>query len=424
MDVPQGMSKSGLCGMILLAAVISSCSGRLPYLQPMEDVRVSVDAPVEEICARRLPVLFINTPGDSAVTSKHVWMRCTSLTVVTPQDSCVHAVPYKIKIKGHGNGTWKNYPKKSYTIKFGKPTSLLGIEQGRRYVLLANWRDRTLIRNAVAMKLSSLTSLDWTPDGRFAEVVMNGQLLGTYYVLEKPNIEKDSGGNDCHVRAGRTGHLICLDNGGDPLERDKTATLGTPLAVKRPLGEQLAPGEREMVVSMVDSLERMLVGKAPGDWKGMIDMESFCDWYIVQELTTNIEPRRPRSCYFHFADDGLLHAGPCWDYDYKTFVGRRRTLLDKSAFWYKYMLRDDEFRVCLKSRWNELEPSFRSEIPAFVDSASALVASSEELNHRMWPIIRWHDNGDERMGCAEADERLKRNFLKRLDDLDGIIGDM
>lgn len=409
-----------MAAAIFAVLCLASCKGVPPYKEPKVKMELSTEMPVAEICARGLPVVFIDTPGDSAVTTKHRWMKHAKMTIVCPGDSAA-GKPCSIWIKGHGNGTWRNYPKKPYSVKTCKPRSLLGMPEGYRYVFLANWRDRTLIRNAVALKISSLTSLDWTPEGRFVEVVMNGKMLGNYYMVEKPNVERNRKGECLHVPVGMTGHLISLDTGESSDKIDRTSVLGTPVTVKHPLGEDLAEGERERVFKTVDSLERMIVGDIPGDWKRMIDMESFCDWYIVQELTTNIEPGKPRSCLFHFTDDGVLRAGPCWDYDYKTFIRWKKVLLDKDAFWFKYMLEDEEFRDCLRSRWTVLEPSFRSEVPAFIDSVSTYISESEELNHRMWPIKFWFDNRDEKISCSAADEKLKKNYLRRISDLNELM---
>lgn len=63
--------------------------------------------------------------------------------------------------------------------------------RAKKWVLLANYRDRTLIRNSVAFELARKTSLVWTPEGRYAEVFLNRKFMGCYYVCEKIEIKKN-----------------------------------------------------------------------------------------------------------------------------------------------------------------------------------------------------------------------------------------
>lgn len=89
-----------------------------------------------------------------------------------------------LTIRGRGNSTW-NYPKKPYAIKFSEKQAFLGMPKAKKWVMLANYRDRTLIRNAVAFEIARQTTLSWTPLGRFADVILNNKFIGNYYICEK-----------------------------------------------------------------------------------------------------------------------------------------------------------------------------------------------------------------------------------------------
>ena len=96
----------------------------------------------------------------------------------------------ELTIRGRGNSTWGE-PKKPYSIKFKEKQSLLGMAEAKKWVLLANYLDRTLIRNAVAFEITKKTNLEWTPSGKFAEVFLNGKFLGNYFICEKIQIDKN-----------------------------------------------------------------------------------------------------------------------------------------------------------------------------------------------------------------------------------------
>jgi hypothetical protein len=415
MDRPRKNILLNILSAVTILAMFG-CKGVEPYHNPRRDIHMTPEDPLNEICSNGLPVIFINTPDSIDVSTKHKWVKHATLQIATP-DSLTNT--WEIKIKGHGNGTWRNYPKKPYTFVFKKPRSILGIEPGQRYVLLANWRDRTLMRNAVALEISRKTCLDWTPDGRFVELVMNGQFLGNYYLTEKVNIEKDS----AHVRVGENGYMVNFDTGYDEEKGFITKIKKYAVEVADRLERDLTPEERKHVQEYIDSTEDMIYNHT-GDWHERLDIDSFCDWYIVEELTENPELTRPRSTYMHITEDGILHAGPCWDFDYMTFIRRNDRLLFSNTVWYDAFLKDSIFVRHMKARWKALKPSFETEIPAFIDSTRSEIAKSDSLNHQMWPIIGWFDNKDEKLSFNKAVNRLKKNYLKRLNAMDDLIEDL
>ena len=134
-----------------------------------------------------LPVAYLTTPAP--VTSKDEWIPDASMVIVTPGTL---DILYRgtLSVKGRGNSTW-NYPKKPYALKLDKKSEMLGMKKHKRWCLLANWMDRTLMRNAVAFEISRHTGLDWTPDGRFVEVILNGEHLGNYYLCEQIKVDKN-----------------------------------------------------------------------------------------------------------------------------------------------------------------------------------------------------------------------------------------
>jgi hypothetical protein len=155
-----------------------------------------------------------------------------------------------------------------------------------------------------------------------------------------------------------------------------------------------------------------------------MDIDSFCDWLIVQEVTGNPELTRPRSCYMHVTSDGIIHAGPCWDYDYKTFIRNKSGLLYEETLWYDALMKDNVFRERFKARWAALKPVLETEIPPFMKNTWHEIEKSEALNHRMWPIIGWFDNHDEHICLEKAVSRMEKRFLKRIADLDKAIAAM
>ncbi len=121
------------------------------------------------------------------------------------------------------------------------------------------------------------------------------------------------------------------------------------------------------------------------NYKNFVDLESFADHWIIQELTQNIEPKYPYSVYAWKNSDTKLHAGPIWDFDWQTFSPYVKGLLTKNALWNKALLKHKEYRALVKEKWFLYKPNFEK-IPTTIDSLASYIQFSNELSHQRWPM--------------------------------------
>ena len=126
--------------------------------------------------AGSLPVIYIDTPGSSAITSRDKWTKGCRMRIVMP-DGTEDFCSSDVDVKGRGHSTFTK-PKKPYAIRLDGRHPLLGMAPGKRWALLANFMDHSLMRNMLALELARRTSLAWTPDCRQVDVVVNGQPQG------------------------------------------------------------------------------------------------------------------------------------------------------------------------------------------------------------------------------------------------------
>ena len=153
--------------------------------------------------------------------------------------------------------------------------------------LLAEYSDKSLLRNHLAFYLSSRTTLRWTPSGRFAEVFMNGKHDGVYHVTEK--VEEGSN----RVNIGETGFLLEIDQ-PDRLDPDdvffRTSTY--LVNVKEPSLDYGDP-EFEQIRQHINDFEDVLLGESFKDpvngYAAYIDVDSFVDWFLVNEIAKNVD---------------------------------------------------------------------------------------------------------------------------------------
>lgn len=344
------------------------------------------------------------------------------------------------KIRGRGNTTW-SFPKKPYYLKLDKKNNLLGKSQSKKYILLANWMDRTNLRNAVAFEAARLTSMEWAPGGMFVELYLNGSYNGLYYLCEK--IEGESG--RLNLADGDFLYTFDISNSNewhfniDYGYRPNTGTTGLPVEIKYPDPDDYAtkPNEwAQLKSNAAASFTDLDTAIKSENIASTVDLDSFCDWYLVHELCVNEEPKHPKSCYM-YRKSGKFYAGPVWDFDWGTFIPTPNETgllptIKNSLFYgggsYTGLFQNPVFVRVLTERWAVLMPQFKT-LGDFIDAQADWIRSSEATNHALWPIEKGHGysggaitaNGDQTLSFQAAVNRMKNAISERISEIDSAI---
>lgn len=370
-----------------------------------------------------LPIVIINTPNSAPITSKVDWMAGATMSIVNPDMT----IDYQgtLSIKGRGNSTW-GYPKKPYALKLDKKEKILGMKKHKRWCLMANWMDRTMMRNAVAFEISRNTELAWTPSGKYVEVILNGRHIGNYYLCEQIKVDENRVNiSELDPKAtegdGITGGFIFeLDKYYDEVYKFRSATKDFPWMFKDP--DEVNEAQFNWAQNYVNEMEDALYDAtkfANREFVDYMNLESYVDWWFVNELSMNGEIGHPKSCYMHKDANGKMTAGPVWDYDWGTFTpGGASSFRGKNGLYYPRLFADPDFVTMVKTRWATFKPAFETNIPAFIDATKDQIKKSDEINAPMWPIGGSKPNGDEAMSFEDAVERMKAAFLAKLNWLD------
>ena len=119
-----------------------------------------------------LPTLYVDTEDGASVKSKETYVKCTVRYVDSEGITLYDAA----NIRGRGNSTW-NLAKKPYRLKFDKKQRFLGADRAKAksWTLLANYADKSLIRNAIASYIGTFAGQPFTPAAQFADLVLNGE---------------------------------------------------------------------------------------------------------------------------------------------------------------------------------------------------------------------------------------------------------
>lgn len=320
-----------------------------------------------------------------------------------------------LTIKGRGNSTWGK-PKKPYTITFEQKQPFLGMKKAKKWILLANYFDRTLIRNAVAFEVARKTQLEWTPSGKYAEIILNGKFLGNYYICEKVQINKE------RLNINEGSYLLEFDSHFDEDFKFKTSLKNIPVNIKNPNNptkEQL-----NYIENHINTIENILYNeKKSRSLKNYIDIQTFADFFIVYELTQNSELLHPKSAYAYI-DNDLLNAGPVWDFDWGTFTNQKTGLRNLNGIWFDKLLQYSEFKQVLQTSWNKYKHEF-NQIPDYIDSLVEYIELSGIRNADLWPIANLTSSiPDKSLTFNEAITTMTNAYSARIKELDKIFNSL
>ena len=386
-----------------------------------------------------LPVVYINTKDSAPIVSKDDWMKNTDMWITNAGEYDMYYE--KAQIRGRGNSTWE-YPKKPYAIKLDKKAEVLGMPKHKRWVLLANYIDKTCIRNSIAFELARrMEGLDWTPRGTHVDVVLNGQFIGNYYLCEQIKVdenrvnitEMESTDNDPESITG--GYLLEIDKNYDEVNKflsyndigGGTGPNGLtllPFMVKEPDEDVLNATQLEYIKNLIEDIRVALYepGWTTEGYLKYIDLDSFIDYWFVCDMTGNPEPIQPKSVYMYKDRGEKIHAGPVWDFDYFTFNPYYQTnLLNRYSVWNSRIIMDPANSPQIKQRWNAQRESIRSILDEF-DRQYQAIKESVEYNAKMWPIPSdLNVNQENELSIEEAIARMKEVYERKFNHMDRYI---
>ena len=354
----------------------------------------------------KLPIVNIYLDGmkDKSAIDRYAYSDMTFSVDCTGAQGFESIPSVSGRIRGRGHSTW-GWEKKPYKIKLDEAASVLGLDKDKDWVLLANYSDKSLMRNTVACRLSNtLDSFAWSPTQYPVDLFINGVYCGVYSFGEQPEIAKDRVNVQKDSPDADTGFL--LEVGGseddDVLGVDFFHTdnrLVNFITFKGPDAEEVTEAQKDFIKDYMNKAEQaILAGKG---YEEYIDTKSFCDWIIIHELTYNTDSCFRRSCYINKDKGGKLKMGPVWDFDlafgncnvdnqdYNDWVTVGETYEDayETVNWCNYLMENEAFRAQLRERWSEVRDSLVSEALNCIDHYSELLnAGSQQQNFRVWQI--------------------------------------
>lgn len=343
-----------------------------------------------------LPRFDITTLGGEEIDSKAEYVRAT-LSFYPGEGNEWEAINEQtVFVRGRGTSTFQ-MPKTPYQVNFTERTSLFGLPEAKKWVFLANYSDKTLMRNRVGLEMARSLGMKYVPTTCYAEVYVNGEYCGIYSVGDK--IEEDP------VR-------VDLPYSEDPVETGYLLDMGKidryyfslnpglkQVGLDWPSGEKLTDEHRAYIRKIVADLDTAI--RKGGDYASRIDVDSFIDWWIVTELSFNTDCCFHRSCFMVVEPGGKLSLGPVWDFDlafgnftgdldrYDTFVtvGSKDGSTYVAENWFNFLLQDPAFCKKLQERWDQVGDELCRNSEKMIREDQKLLTGPSEKNFQKYDVM-------------------------------------
>lgn len=418
--------------------------------------------------------ISINKLADIVIRPKvSDWAEDDKITVYNP-DGTVDCTTTNCGVRLRGNTT-QEYPKKPFAVKLTEKKSVLGMPEHKRWVLLANWLDHSMIRNAVAFDIAHAieyawrlsdgkidAGVPWNAHGQNVELVLKSadgkaRHVGNYFLCEQIKIDENrlnissEKGADTGTDYTQYGYLLELDTNLDEDCVFETSEKNVPFMFKDNVSSTISSKIQEKINRIETNIYK---GTEAGfkDAFEELDINSVIDQWLVLELAMNREYADPRSVYMFMDGNGKLSGGPVWDFDRGTFQNptKASALCNKvnsfsstsatyrvknynewlcwrtqeddtySYVWYKQLIKSTAFQAKVKERWEVIKP-YLDMIPSQIQYYGETLAESYKYDSAMWPTnkediryYKWDFNdwsGDEQLGANGNYQEVINNFI-------------
>ena len=346
-----------------------------------------------------LPVFYIDVENGEEVSSREEYLKAR-LRVDTKNayGNFPELETSEILIRGRGHYSWK-FDKKPYKIRFEEKTSVLGMNASKNWTLIANYTDRSLIQNHVALEMGKvMDNICYHSTQYPVDVFVNGTYRGVYTFGEQLEAKEERIDLEESYTEPDTDYLLEVGgyDEGDIYGRDyfHAGTLKY-VSIKHPDSVDLIQEQLDYLIDYVQKADEAVQNLS--GYEEYIDIDSLIDWVIIHELTYNLDCCFRRSCYLIKEKDGKLKMGPIWDFDlafgsfYRYSAGDWATVGEDGGYvgitWMNYLINDSAFMEKFKARWNEIKEPLVTRALTCVNEMGELVAPSAQMNFEIWDIL-------------------------------------
>ncbi len=379
----------------------------------------------EELCTH-LPLVIIETEGQEipgepitdenreeigiTTTAEGEKMLAAQISIMSTDDRNHHPsdepdVESDILISIRGNSS-RYFNKKGYLIRFTddqrnyQAKEVMGMAPHYEWALHGPYLDKSLIRNYMWYNIAG-EFMDYAPNVRFCEVIVNGDYQGLYVMTETI-----TNGEDCRLNisepiegTANTGYVVRLDRGSrTPMKNIETFTNYAlrnyqTFNIEYPRSGDLTPEMIQTIAQDFSDFEKSLYSyDYDTDDYGYyhdIDVQSFVDYFILNEFTSNYDAGW-LSTYL-YRDIGGKYRLVVWDFNsncdnYRAYASDPRRFEMQHNVWFYMLMKDEYFTDQIIRRYGELRESYLSDeyLNRYIEDVLAYLGDAVDRNFEVW----------------------------------------
>lgn len=311
-------------------------------------------------------------------------------TLVLTEDGKTISTGLEIKIRGN---TSAYSEKKPYRLTLDQPIDLLNGESNcadTDWVLLAY--SGTNLKTFLGNDIATLCGMEWQPQLRFVNVILNGDWKGCYLLTEA--VERSS----AKLYVEDTGYFFENDaywwNSGGLYFKTENQVSSLGFTFQYPNITDASDARIATLQSYMQEVEdAILSGSA--SVSEYLDLDSWAGWLLCRDILGHGDAVGSNLYYYIYdlassdASDRKIHMGPLWDFDgaFATVSGWSAQH-DAGYLYFAYLFELPEFRAAYEELWSALYPQLLDTIEDALEALYAAQGAGLEES-RALDSVRW-----------------------------------
>ncbi len=381
-----------------------------------------------------LPTVSIHTENNVEPFDKETEIP-SQLTIISDDGTKLLSETGSTRERGNFSRT---FPKRPYRIKFDAKQNVLDAPaKAKKWTLINNYGDKTLMRNLLAFHLSRILEMPYTPYGTAVDVFLNGEYKGCYQLCDQIQVHKkrvnitEMTPEDNSGEALTGGYLIEVDAYADQEVSWFTSDYYTRVTIKSPDEDEITTQQKNYIRNHYSKMEK--------SWRTYLDTDTYLRHFIVGEMSGNTDTYWSVYMYKQRGDD-KIYTGPVWDFDLAFENDNRTYPINNHSQWvFQYgsvegymrtltnnIINDNTTKAKLISIWDNARHNGLDEesLLAYVDDLSQQLNRSQELNFTRWPIMNEYIHQNPVIwGSYQAEVNNVKNYIRdRIAWIDNKLG--
>ncbi|MBE6650587.1 MAG: spore coat protein CotH [Ruminococcaceae bacterium] len=429
--------------------------------------KVPCESHTEEVLCTHLPIVSIDTNGveipgkpiydedynviDYTLAEDGTTTVKATVKVVNnekaynhPTDTALDMGEAQIRVRGHSS---RRFDKANYFIRFtnadgtNNEQGFLGMDAHHEWALHGPFLDKTLIRNYMWYNIAG-EIMEYSPNVRFTELYINGEYRGLYLALETITAGKEGARLSLAVNKkdnSFSGYALRLD-WGDTEEENKlypftnyTTRAKTQHELVYPGSKNMTPELKEAIKNEFSQFEKALYSydynNVKYGYKTYIDVDSFVDFFLINELTCNYDAGSLST--YVYKDTSGKYKMCVWDFNSACDAYQEQAMPTDSfsvnnCIWFQMLFKDSDFTERVIERYYELRETVFSDeyLYGFIDDTVEYLGEAVDRNYDKWghtfekDYDLLHPTERNPRSYEEAISQLKDFLAKRLAFLD------